>query len=41
MAKKWYAMGLRTIEDVKKRFDHLDINNEMTINGIRSTYLTG
>ena len=34
MAKKWYAMGLRTIEDVKKRFDHLDVNNEMTINGI-------
>lgn len=31
MAKKWYALGLRTMEDVKKRFDQLDVNDDKMI----------
>ena len=31
IAKKWYALGLRTIEDVKKRFDQLDVNDDKMI----------
>lgn len=41
MAKKWYAMGLRTIEDVRKRLDELDINNEMSITGIDIVFSNG
>ncbi|XP_057368495.1 DNA nucleotidylexotransferase-like [Daphnia carinata] len=31
IAKKWYAMGLRTAEDVKKRFDQLDVSKDNMI----------
>ncbi|KAI9558742.1 hypothetical protein GHT06_015531 [Daphnia sinensis] len=31
IAKKWYATGLRTAEDVKKRFDQLDVSKDNMI----------